>query len=82
MNMQYTIFQILEFLHWEEAEMYDLVEKEGLFTEYINTFLKPKQHASGYPSHVQTNEEINTLGSIFSIGDCVRKGFHSENTVL
>jgi len=29
----------------------------GIFTEYINTFLKGKQQASGFPSHVKTDEQ-------------------------
>ena len=38
--------------------MYDPVTKKGgLFTEYINTFLKLKQEASGYPTHIKTEEE-------------------------
>ena len=43
MNMGYSIIQIHEVLHWEETEMYNPVTKEGgLFTQYINTFLKLK----------------------------------------
>ena len=44
MNMGYSIIQIHEVLHWEETEIYNPVTKEGgLFTQYINTFLKLKQ---------------------------------------
>ena len=50
-NMGYTIIQIHEVLHWQETEMYNPVTKEGgLFTQYINTFLKLKQESSGIPS--------------------------------
>ena len=49
-NMGYTIIQIHEVLHWKETEMYNPVTKQGgLFTQYINTFLKLKQESSGYP---------------------------------
>ena len=58
MNMGYSIFQIHEVLHWEETEMYNPVTKEGgLFTQYINTFLKLKQESSGYPQNVTSEKE-------------------------
>ena len=57
-NMGYTIIQIHEVLHWKESEMYNPVTKEGgLFTQYINTFLKLKQESSGYPQNVKSKEE-------------------------
>ena len=38
--------------------MYNTGKKSGgLFTQYINTFLKLKQQASGYPSEIQTECE-------------------------
>ena len=58
LNMGYIIQEIHEVLHWSETEMYDPVTKKGgLFTEYINTFLKLKQEASGYPHHIKTELE-------------------------
>ena len=58
LNMGYIIKQVHEVLHWSETEVYDPVTKQGgLFTKYINTFLKLKQEASGYPSHIKTEEE-------------------------
>ena len=57
-NMGYEIVQIHEVLHWSETEMYDAEKKEGgLFTRYINSFLKLKQQASGYPDHIHTEKE-------------------------
>ena len=57
-NMGYTIIQIHEVLHWKETEMYNPVTKQGgLFTQYINTFLKLKQESSGYPQNVKSEEE-------------------------
>ena len=57
-NMGYTIIQIHEVLHWKETEMYNPVTKEGgLFTQYINTFLKLKQESSGYPQDVKSEQE-------------------------
>ena len=58
LNMGYILIQIHEVLHWPETEMYDPVTKQGgLFTQYINTFLKLKQEASGYPPHIKTEQE-------------------------
>ena len=58
LNMGYIIIQIHEVLHWNETEMYDPATKQGgLFTQYINTFLKLKQEASGYPPHIKTEKE-------------------------
>ena len=58
LNKGYILQQIHEVLHWPETEMYDPVTKQGgLFTKYINTFLRLKQEASGYPSHIKTEEE-------------------------
>ena len=59
-NMGYQIVQIHEVLLWEETEMYDVKAKQGgLFINYINTFLKLKQQASGFPSNVITLKEEN-----------------------
>ena len=58
LNMGYIIQEIHEVLHWSETEMYyPVTKKGGLFTEYINTFLKLKQEASGYPPHIKTELE-------------------------
>ena len=59
-NMGYKITHIHEVLHYKETEMYDKkTKKGGLFTGYINTFLKLKQQASGYPSYIHNEEEKN-----------------------
>ena len=51
----YQIIEIHEVLHWKESAQYNEATKEGgLFGNYINTFMKMKQEASGYPSHVQS----------------------------
>ena len=58
LNIGYILIQIHEVLHWPETEMYDPVTKQGgLFTQYINTFLKLKQEASGYPPNIKTEQE-------------------------
>ena len=58
LNMGYILMEIHEVLHWPETEMYDPVTKQGgLFTEYINTFLKLKQESSGYPQTISSEKE-------------------------
>ena len=60
MNLDYFVYKVHEVLHWCETEVYDpSSKKDGLFTGYINTFLKLKQQASGFPEHVKTEEAKN-----------------------
>ena len=73
-NMGYQILKVHEVLHWPKTEMYDTKSKKGgLFTEYINTFLKLKQQASGYPSNVNTEEEKN---------EYIRKYYEHEGILM
>ena len=46
----YVVLTIHEVWHWEETT-------DELFKEYVNTFLKIKQEASGYPSDCVTDEQ-------------------------
>ena len=56
----YKILKYYEIWHWESVESYNKSNKTGgLFTNYINTALKEKQEADGYPSNVITEEEKN-----------------------
>jgi G:T-mismatch repair DNA endonuclease (very short patch repair protein) len=58
LNQGYTLVKIHQVLHWEKTEIYNPETKTGgLFTQYINTFLKLKQEASGYPPEVSSEEE-------------------------
>lgn len=57
----YIIQQMYEVWHFEKVEQYDAKSKDGgIFTEYINTFLKMKQEASGWPSWCHTEEDKQT----------------------
>ncbi|KAJ8019801.1 putative DNA polymerase [Holothuria leucospilota] len=54
----YTLLKIFEVWHFEETTQYDPGTKDGgLFVDYINTFLKLKQEADGWPSHCQSEQE-------------------------
>ncbi|CAG2185008.1 unnamed protein product [Mytilus edulis] len=56
-NKGYILSTIYEVWHFDEVAQYDPVSKTGgIFTEYINTFLKMKQEASGWPSWCITKE--------------------------
>ena len=46
----YVVLKIHEVWHWEETS-------DELFKEYVNTFLKIKQEASGYPPNCVTDEQ-------------------------
>ena len=57
-ELGYEIKEIFEVWHWNETAEYNYTEKQGgLFTDYINMFLKGKQEASGFPSDVITDED-------------------------
>ena len=46
----YKLLKVYEVWHFDEMSQYDPSTKTGgLFTEYVNTFLKIKQEASGWP---------------------------------
>ena len=58
LNMGYIIEEVYEVLHWPDSSEHDKsIPDSGLFTRYVNTFLKLKQQASGFPSHITTDEE-------------------------
>ena len=57
-NMGYEIIQTFEVLHWGETEMINRGTGEGgLFSQYINTFLRIKTQATGYPPGAVTPEQ-------------------------
>ena len=57
-DVGYKIIEITEVWHFDKTSTYDKETKsEGLFSEYINTFLKIKQECSGWPEGVNTQEE-------------------------
>jgi hypothetical protein len=57
-ELGYKIIKIFEVWHWPQREQYDPLSKEGgLFTEYINMFLKGKQESSGFPDEAESDSE-------------------------
>lgn len=58
MEKGYRIDKIYEVYHWAERTQYDpKTGKGGLFAEYVNTFLKIKQEASGWPGWCESDEQ-------------------------
>ena len=54
----YRALKIYEVYHWNETTKYDSSTGEGgLFAQYINTFLKFKQKASGPPDWKKNIED-------------------------
>ncbi|CAC5384164.1 unnamed protein product [Mytilus coruscus] len=49
-NKGYIVVNIYEVWHFGAVEQYTILKTGGIFTEYINNFLKMKQEASGWPS--------------------------------
>ena len=58
LNQGYKIISIFEVWHYPLTTQYDpIAKKGGLFTSYVNLFLKFKEEASGYPYNVNTEAE-------------------------
>ena len=51
LTLGYKLIKVYEILHWEE-------KTDNLFSSYINTFLRLKTEASGYPSGVDEEEYV------------------------
>ena len=54
----YKLVKIYEVYHWDNTTQYDRASQEGgLFATYVNTFLKIKQEASGWPEWCKTQAD-------------------------
>jgi len=56
-DKRYKILEILEVYEYEVTRYDPDTGEGGLFVDYINTFLKLKAEASGYPSWVRTADD-------------------------
>ncbi|CAC5390200.1 unnamed protein product [Mytilus coruscus] len=62
----YAVDSLHEVWHSDEIEQYNPRSKSrGIFTEYIKTFLKMKQEASGWPSWCITKEHTDIYSRLF-----------------
>ena len=58
LNDGYVITRVHEIYHWERTAVYDRDTKTGgVFAGYINTFLKFKQEASGWPVWCESDDD-------------------------
>ena len=53
----YQLIEVFEVCQYEVSQYYPKTGEGGLFAEYINTILKLKAEARGYPDWVQTPED-------------------------
>ena len=54
----YAILKIYEVWHFPETTQYDKKSNDGgLFTDYVQMFLKIKQESSGFPKDCKTEED-------------------------
>ena len=54
----YVLVKTYEVYHWEESTQYDPNTKVGgIFTQYVDTFLKIKQESSGWPAWCKTQTD-------------------------
>ena len=75
----YTIIKVYEVYHWAQTRQYNpKTKKGGLFTEYVNTFLKIKQESSGWPRENMTSTEKDTYVQDYAS----HEGIHLEHTKI
>ncbi|XP_052760046.1 uncharacterized protein LOC128202914 [Mya arenaria] len=59
-RLGYRLLKVYEVYHWSDTTQYNLqTRKGGLFSKYINTFLKLKQEANGPPEWIKNEEDTN-----------------------
>ena len=59
-QIRYTLLKEYEVWQYDTVTKYDPITGDGgLFAQYMNTFMKIKMEASGYPSHCDTDQEKN-----------------------
>ena len=67
------IIKIFSIWQYDEKETYDPSSKQGgMFTGYINKFLKMKTEASGFPSHVVTDEHKRAFVANYELHEGIK----------
>ena len=73
MEKGYRLLKVYEVYHWDESAQYDPVTKSGgLFTSYINLFLKIKQEASGPPEWVKSESDLTKYIEMYEEREGIR----------
>jgi hypothetical protein len=71
----YKVTKVFEVYHWPETALYDQAEgTEGLFTQYIQTFLRFKQQASDWPEWCKTDQDKQAYITAYA----EREGVHLD----
>jgi G:T-mismatch repair DNA endonuclease (very short patch repair protein) len=69
----YKILTTYEVYHWPKYTKYDRTTGEGgLFTTYVNTFLKFKQQASDWPEWCKTEEDKKKYLSDYALNEGIQ----------
>jgi hypothetical protein len=77
-TLGYKVEHIYEVWHFKEISRYDPETKTGgVFTEYVNTFLKLKQEASGWPAWVHTEEDKNKYIELYYQEEGIRLDYEN-----
>ena len=62
----YIILKVYEVWHWPAKSEYDPISKTGgIFTDYVNLFLRYKQQASNFPDWVKTEDDKDKYVQLF-----------------
>lgn len=85
LELDYKLIRVFEVYHYEEWSQFDGVNDDtGLFTKYINAFLKIKQEASGWPKWVKTDADKNEYVRLYEVNEGIKldKGKIKRNEAL
>ena len=81
----YTLLKVYEEWQYNTVTKYDPITcAGGLFAQYMNTLMKIKMEASGYPSHCDTDQEKTSTLNVYESTKvllCVQMAFHSVQDV-
>ena len=73
----YKVERMYEVWHFRDISQYDRETMTGgLFTEYVNTFLKLKQEASGWPDWCKTEEDKRKYLEMYYQTEGIRLDYH------
>ncbi|CAB3380495.1 Hypothetical predicted protein, partial [Cloeon dipterum] len=67
----HQVTEIYEIWHYEKTTKYKKDEDEGLFTSFVNAFLKLKQEASGWPENNMSNEDKKKYIESYAIEESI-----------
>ncbi len=78
--MGYKVLTLYEVWQFDHISQYDPdTMTGGLFTEYVNTFLKLKQEASGWPDWCKTEDDKQTYIDVYEQKEGIKLSYHRIN---